>query len=375
MARSGEREPALVREADRAHALPGIANVARRAPALAQLLPHRGVGIGRIVRNAVHDIAAACTQRLVHLLGIIAVVGRPVVFQVVDPPVGPLLHVGLHERIFTVDIHLHAVFPIIAARLLITVMLVAIPLFDPFVHAVGSIGIASHVGGIGSDPRRGVDADLEAQGMDFIGQSLHIGEFRVGLDGVVFSAALPLPTVIDIDIGPTVIDQSFLDHGAGRCEYLLLRHIARPAVPGVPAHRRRQRNGVADDDFQIAFVAAERIFGLQPDDVFPGFLHAPRNASRPGVEFQPFGQTFGREGHGACSGGRHGKEELRSGTDPENPGSVNARSLGGCRSQDTGRQIGRFGACETDLGLKKRARRQQRKCNESNDFFHRNVIL
>ena len=69
--------------------------------------------------------------------------------------------------------------------------------------------------GIGPYPRCGVNADLEPHAVNFVGQTFHIGEFRIGLDGIVFSATLALPAVVDVDVGPAVVDEPLLDHRTG----------------------------------------------------------------------------------------------------------------------------------------------------------------
>ena len=75
MARSRKRHPTVVCEADRTHAFPGIANIACRAPAMAEFHPQGCIGIGSIVRDTVYDIASTLAQRVVHLLGVMEIIG------------------------------------------------------------------------------------------------------------------------------------------------------------------------------------------------------------------------------------------------------------------------------------------------------------
>ena len=124
--------------------------------------------------------------------------------------------------------------------------------------AVFVVAGAADVSGVGGDPRRRIDADLQAQAVDVVAQALHVREFLVALDGLELAAARTLPGVVDVDVGPAVIDQALIDHRLGRNFYLLGIDGAGPAVPTVPAHRRRQGDGLTDDDLQRLAVLAER---------------------------------------------------------------------------------------------------------------------
>ena len=53
--------------------------------------------------------------------------------------------------------------------------------------------------GAGLGPGRGVDAELEALGVHVVGQRLHVGELRVGVQHAV-GVALALPGVVDVDV-------------------------------------------------------------------------------------------------------------------------------------------------------------------------------
>lgn len=211
MSGAGEGRPALLVEADGGDALPRVADVARRSPAVGVLDPKRSIGKGSLVGEAVYDVAVGGPQSVVHLLDVVEVVGGPVVFEIIDLPVGPLLGVGLDEGVAVVVAHLLAVLEVLGVGgvgFLIAVVLVAQPLLDPLVLAVGIIGVGADVGGIGSDPRGRVNAEFEPEVVHLPREGFHVGEFRVGLDGAVFAAARALPAVVDVDVGPAVVGKA-----------------------------------------------------------------------------------------------------------------------------------------------------------------------
>ena len=72
----------------------------------------------------------------------------------------------------------------------------------------GAGGGAAGEAGVAGDPRRRVDAGLQAQGVDVVAQALHVGEFFVRLQCVIGTAAVALPGVVDVDVGPAVLDQA-----------------------------------------------------------------------------------------------------------------------------------------------------------------------
>ena len=348
------------------------ADVARRAPAVGVPHPLRGVAVGCAVREAVNDVAVERPKGVVHLLDVVIVERIPVVLEVVDTPFAPLLHVGLHEGVRAEVPDFGPVLPVVAALFLITVMLVVPAFFDPLVDAVGVVRVAADMRGIGPDPRRGVDAHPQAHVVNLAYKALHVGEFRVRLDRVVFAAAFALPSVVDVDVGPAVVGESAFDHRARRREHLLLRDVARPAVPAVPAHRRSERDFVAHDDLQVALAAARRICGFQVHGIFARSGYASRDPSGFGVEFQPFGKPLGRESHRTDARRGDRVEEFRTRADAEDAGAVDARGVGGFRGQDVFRHVGR--ALRRSLP----GRRPAAECGQDegrqvkqNRFFHR----
>ena len=78
------------------------------------------------------------------------------------------------------------------------------------------------------------------------------GNFSLAADFAV-GVAVAFPAVVDVDVLEPVGGQAAADHGVGRGADLGVAHGAGPAVPGVPAHGRRQRQLVlAADDGQLA---------------------------------------------------------------------------------------------------------------------------
>ena len=247
---------------------------------------------------------------------------------------------------------------------------------DPLVDAVGVVRIAADMCGIGSDPRRGVDAHAEAHVVNLAREGLHVGEFRVRLNRIVPAAAFALPAVVDVDVGPAVVGQAAFDHGACRREHLLLRDIACPAVPTVPAHRRGECDFAAYDDPQVSVVAPQCILSFQFHGVFARGGYAACDPSGFGVELQPLRKPFGREGHRTDASRGDRVEEFRAGTYAEDAGAVDARCIGRLRGQDIRRHVGRSLCC----GLP--GHRPAAECGEGegrqvtdNRFFHQDENL
>ena len=236
-------------------------------------------------------------------------------------------------------VHLLAVLPVVAAGFLVAEILVVVAVLDPLVLAVGVVGVRSDVRGVGSDPGRGVDAEFESHGVYLLRELLHVGELVVGLDGVVAAAAPALPAVVDVDVRPAVVHEPRLDHRTSRGEDLLLRDVARPAVPRVPAHGRREGDPLADDDAKFAGGFPECVACGEFDEVGARLLDAARDEAGRGIEGEAFGQTFGGECHGSVSGCRYGEEKLRAGTGPEDLRPVDAGSRRRGRGENVLRKI------------------------------------
>ena len=194
---------------------------------------------------------ARLPQGLAHLFHVGQVVGIPVVFQIIESPGRPLAGVVGGERILAVP-----------PALVIGLFLRPGP--------AGIVAGTARELGIGGDPGRRIDSRLQAHGVDLVAQPLHIGELLVGLDGVERAAAPALPGIVDIDVGPAVIDQPRVDHRPGRTKHFVLIDGLGPAVPTVPAQRRREANLLANDDAKGFLGRAAGILGPQDDLVDAG---------------------------------------------------------------------------------------------------------
>src|SRR5574344_2089827 len=95
---------------------------------------------------------------------------------------------------------------------------------NPIIGTVSLIGIRADVTCIGSNPRARVDAYFKSHFVNIIGQTLHIGELLIALYGVILATAHSLPTIVDVNISPTVVNESALGHCTCRAQHLLLAH-------------------------------------------------------------------------------------------------------------------------------------------------------
>ena len=190
---------------DREHRLPGVADVARRPPELAahKTSPLPGLVLTPLAK-AEHDRPARRGERVAHRL--VALDGRAqlvvavVVFEIVDAPPGERRRV----RHLVVD----------TRRSL----------------------LARHGAG------RRVDADLEALGVDVVGQPLHAVRKtrRVGRQVAQRVSRRRFPTVVDVDVLVAGVAHARRHHCVGRLANEILVDAATELVPAVPAHRRRR---------------------------------------------------------------------------------------------------------------------------------------
>src|SRR5690606_2677205 len=184
-------------------AVPAGVDVASGAPGVADVFgPVPGFVIAPFT-DAEQDRAASFVQRIAHggvgadgvdVFGI-----APVVFQVVDAPLG----VGERVLIF--------------------------------------MSAAAGVAGAGGVACVGVDTDLQTFGVNVIGQCFHAGRktLFVDLDPAVF-IALTVPAVIDFDVFVSGIFHSGFYHGVGHFANQFFVDFAGEGVPAVPAQRWRQ---------------------------------------------------------------------------------------------------------------------------------------
>ena len=138
--------------------------------------------------------------------------------------------------------------------------------------------------------------------MNLVAHRLHVRKFFIRLNRIEHTSALSLPGIIDVDISPAVIDESGGNEGARRTQNFFLIHGLRPAIPAVPAHRRRQRNLVAHDDAEFFLCHTQRIAGLQRDGINSFIIQFAGHAPAAGVQLQSRRQMVGAEFHWPIAG-------------------------------------------------------------------------
>ena len=154
-----------------------------------------------------------------------------------------------------------------------------------------------------------------------------------------------LPVIVHVDVSPAVVDEAALDHRVRRALDPVLRNRAGKTIPTVPAHRRRQRNLVANDDAEFFHRRAERILRDQCHDITARRLRRTGkqvaalgirrcrhrlwqragDAAGLGIQLQSRRQIFRGKGHGPVAGRRNRVKERRSGPHAENVRAVDAR--------------------------------------------------
>jgi len=200
--------------------VPEVDQVAGRSRQLRQARVLGGCVQRNGIRQFHHDVAIARGQRVGHPPGQFHAVDAPVVLGVIESPGSPLSSVIGLERVLAYSP------PVPAIR-------------GPLPRAVGIVAGTADEAGVAGRPGRRVNARLQAQAVDVVAKGLHVGKFFIGLDGVVRSAAVPLPAIVDVDVLPPVVDQAGIDHRLGRRPQVGVRDLRSPAAPGVAAQQRR----------------------------------------------------------------------------------------------------------------------------------------
>src|SRR4029079_18088632 len=91
--------------------------------------------------------------------------------------------------------------------------------------------------GAGLGSGRGVDAELEALGVDVVGECFHVGEFGIGGEDAA-GVALAFPSVIDVDVDVASVFHARGDDLVGGVANVFIGDFAGQVVPAVPAHGR-----------------------------------------------------------------------------------------------------------------------------------------
>ena len=114
--------------------------------------------------------------------------------------------------------------------LLDTHILIAAPIVfqvinSPFVPNLGILLLvaeASQIAATSGCSRRAVDAELQSAFVKPVHQSLHRGEFLVGIQRSVGIALRSFPTIINIDVAIAIVGQAFVNQCLCRGNYLIL---------------------------------------------------------------------------------------------------------------------------------------------------------
>ena len=125
--------------------------------------------------------------------------------------------------------------------------------------------------------------------MKVVSQFFHVWEFSVRLNAMEFPATYALPSIVYIDVGPSIVDQTFFYHGLGRTHHLVLAHAVAPAVPTVPSHGRSESNFLTYFNAEVAFSFAQTVGCIEFDMVGPCFFDTATDKTRLGIKGQSFG--------------------------------------------------------------------------------------
>jgi len=84
----------------------------------------------------------------------------------------------------------------------------------------------------------GINAELQAPGVEIIGQPLHVREFFVGLD-MARVVPFPLPPIVEADVLVPVLGKLLGNKGIRHPLDSLVIHLPAKRIPRIPSHRRR----------------------------------------------------------------------------------------------------------------------------------------
>jgi len=96
---------------------------------------------------------------------------------------------------------------------------------------------AAFVASTGLWSGRGVDAELEALGVDVVAERLHVGEAAVGMELSV-GVAGALPGVVDVDVDVAGVAHAGGDHEIGCGTNVGVGDVFCEVIPAIPAHWR-----------------------------------------------------------------------------------------------------------------------------------------
>ncbi len=96
----------------------------------------------------------------------------------------------------------------------------------------------------------GVETELEALGVDVVGESLHARGEGLGVfnDDVSVVITVNLPAVIEVEVLVAELEESLLDHDIGSISGELLRDLAMELVPGVETHLGLETQAIVEGE-------------------------------------------------------------------------------------------------------------------------------
>ena len=96
----------------------------------------------------------------------------------------------------------------------------------------------------------GVETELEALGVDVVGESLHAGgeTLRIFDDNVGLWVTVDLPAVVEVEVLVTELEESLLDHDIGSISGELLGNVAAEFLPGVETHLGLEAQAVVEGE-------------------------------------------------------------------------------------------------------------------------------
>src|SRR5579872_6786576 len=178
--------------------------------------------------------------------------------------------------------------------------------------------------------------------MHLVTERLHIRENGgVGQDAMKGPTASALPAIIDVHIGPAVVDKATTCHSFGIRLDQVLRDLRSIDIPAVPTHRRRQRDLFPDDEAEGSIGMSGAVTDMKEKGVLARGIDRSGKAAGGLIEMDACRQRIGGEPQGPDAGRGDGENDGMAGPDAENPGAVDAWSGSGGGGQNDSRVVGR----------------------------------
>ena len=187
--------------------------------------------------------------------------------------------------------------------------------------------------GIRPHPGRGINARLHPHGMNGIAHGLHVRKALVGLDGEIPSASLALPAIVNIDIGPAMVDKPPLHKKPGRLQHILLPHGLTVGIPAAPTHGRGQAQLIPHLQNPLLRIFSMPVGSLDLHLVFPLLRRGGTRNQPARIHPQAGGKPSRLNLHGTLPGNGNLEQHPRAGSGANNAGAVDGGGKRGFRSQ------------------------------------------